>query len=160
MPEYTTDVEPLFLTKAKRLYAALDALAEDEFVDGLPARLFRGKLQTVYKDVRPKLSSSHYARLNRGLKQCGSMTMLQRGARNTETIIVLHHEPTVEQWTAYERSPLTGKIDYASLRERIDSIEEEGDDKRDALQQLVEEVERQGQQIERLTNQVEALKPK
>ncbi|HWI68256.1 MAG TPA: hypothetical protein VNS88_07740, partial [Nitrospiraceae bacterium] len=88
------DTDPLFLAKAKRLYTALNALAEDEFVDGLPARLFRGQLQTVYKDVRPKLSSSHYSRLLRGLKSCGSMTMLQRGARNTETIIVLHHEPT------------------------------------------------------------------
>jgi hypothetical protein len=152
--------DPLFLSKAKRLYAALDALAEDEFVDGLPARLFRGQLQAVYKGVRPKLSSSHYSRILRGMKQCGSLTQLQRGARNTETIIVLHHEPTVEQWMAYERSPLTGKIDYASLRQRIDEIEGTEDDKRDALQQLAEEVERQGQALESLTKQVEALKPK
>lgn len=156
--EYTTDVEPLFLTKAKRLYAALDALSEDEFVDGLPARLFRGQLQAVYKGVRPQLSSSHYSRLLRGLKSCGSMTMLQRGARNTDTIIVLHHEPTVEQWTAYERSPLTKGIDYASLRQRIEAIEEMEDDKRDALQQIVDEVERQGQAIESLTKQLNALK--
>ena len=108
--------DPLFLGKAKRLYIALDALAEDEFVDGLPARLFRGQLQTVYKSVTPKLSSSHYSRLLRGLKSCGSMTMLQRGARNTETILVLHHEPTADQWLAYERSPLTGKIDFATLK--------------------------------------------
>ena len=65
------DTDPLFLAKAKRLYTALNALAEDEFVDGLPARLFRGQIQTVYKDVRPKLSSSHYSRLLRGLKSCG-----------------------------------------------------------------------------------------
>jgi predicted nucleic acid-binding Zn-ribbon protein len=61
---------------------------------------------------------------------------------------------------AYERSPLTGKIDYASLRQRIDEIEGTEDDKRDALQQLAEEVERQGQALESLTKQVEALKPK
>lgn len=152
--------DPLFLAKAKRLYVALDTLAEDEFVDGLPARLFRGQLQAVYKEVRPKLSSSHYSRLLRGLKACGSMTMLQRGARNTETIIVLHHEPTVDQWLAYERSPLTGKIDYASLRQRIESIEETEATERDALQQLADEVERQGQLLEKLTKQVQAMKTK
>jgi hypothetical protein len=152
--------DPLFLAKAKRLYVALDALAEDEYVDGLPARLFRGQLQTVYRDVRPKLSSSHYSRLLRGLKACGSMTMLQRGARNTDTIIVLHHEPTVDQWTAYERSPLTGKIDYASLRQRIDEIEKEGGQERDALQQLADEVERLDKQVASLAKQVKALKTK
>ena len=154
------DTDPLFLSKAKRLYIALDALAEDEYVDGLPARLFRGQLQTVYKEVRPKLSSSHYSRLLRGLKACGAMTMLQRGARNTETIIVLHHEPTVDQWLAYERSPLTGKIDYASLRQRIESIEETEDTKRDALQQLADEVERLGKRVESLARQVKARQPK
>lgn len=158
MMEYSTDVEPLFLSKARALYQALDAVAENEFVDGLPTRLWRGKLQDTYKDVRPKLSSSHYGRLFRGLRACGSMTMLQKGARNTESIIVLHHEPTVEQWLAYERSPLTGNIDYGSLRRRIESIEEMEDDKRDALQQLVDEVERQGQLIERLTRELKALK--
>lgn len=158
MTGHTTDVEPLFLIKARALYKALDAQSEDEFVDGLPARLWRGQLQAAYKDVRPKLSSSHYSRLFRGLKACGSMTMLQKGARNTQSIIVLHHEPTVEQWLAYERSPLTGNIDYGSLRRRIESIEEMEGDKRDALQQLVDEVERQGQQIERLTKELNTLK--
>jgi len=155
---FQMEVEPLFLTKAKSLYAALDELAADEFVDSMPCRVFTGGLQDVYKGVRPKLSSSHYSRIMKGLKSCGSITMLQRGARNTETILVLHHEPTIEQWTAYDRSPLTGKIDYASLKARIESVEEMEDEKRDALNQLVDEVERQGRQLERLAKHV-GLKP-
>jgi hypothetical protein len=118
-------MESIFYAKACRLYDALTADSHEESLDDLPVTVFRGGVMDLYKNVRPKLSMSDYARLFRGLKQTGSITQIQKGARNTDTVISLHHRPTAEQWTAYERSPLTQRMEYGTLKEQLLEVKKE-----------------------------------
>ncbi len=123
--------------KGKRLYDAIDALGTMEAVDdNMPVKIFRGSIIEIFKSVRPKLSMSDYGRLFRGLKQTGSITLLQKGARNTHTIYALHHPPTPEQWQAYERSPLTRRLAGDNLREKVDAVEQELSDLRKEVETL------------------------
>jgi len=124
--------------KGKRLYEAIDARGEIDTVDDMPVKMFTGSIIEVYKNVRPKLSMSDYGRLFRGLKQTGSITLLQKGARNTNTIMALHHPPTPEQWQAYERSPLTRKLASGNLSSELADLRKEVETLRTRLNQVVQ----------------------
>lgn len=110
--------------KACRLYDALDAAATDEKTqDERPVRVFRGIVSPIYAQVQPRLSMAHWSPLFKGLYATGAVTQLQKGARNTRSVYVLHHRPQQEDWNKYERNPLTRRMDFAILKQKVENIE-------------------------------------
>lgn len=126
--------------KAVRLYAAMEAQGHTETVDEMPVVVYRGSVTKMYQKVRPALSMTDYARLFRGLKACGSLTLLQKGARSTDTVYALHHPPTREQWIAYERSPLTQRMNEGKLKEQVAELREEVEKQRTLILHLASAV--------------------
>ena len=103
---------------ALNLYKALEAKAvvkDDELI-------FSGSLVEMFRSL--KISQGYYSDVTRGLYTLDCMQMKQRGARNSPSVIVLHHLPTVEDWEALADSDLTTRPSGATMLEkRVENLE-------------------------------------
>lgn len=76
------------------VYDLLDQAAQDESIGKDQLRVFRGSFLAKYKESG--LSQSYYSRIRTILTDLGSVSELQRGARNLDSVLILHGKPDVE----------------------------------------------------------------
>jgi hypothetical protein len=86
-------VVPTLLENLTRFYDALDERAI-EAEDG--TRIFKGHTTVVARELDPPITSSHYSHIRRHLLAMDCVGKMQAGARNSESIWVLHQRPTQE----------------------------------------------------------------
>lgn len=105
-----------------KYYKELDSLAHDEDQEeGHTLRLFRGSVVRVYRSLG--IPQSYYSKVRNGLITMGCITILQQGARGTESVVVLHHEPDADEYKLFVRNArLTPRLDGAILAERVDDL--------------------------------------
>jgi hypothetical protein len=84
------------------------------------ARIFRGKITDVFRSTG--IGQSYYTSVFNQLETQGCITILQRGARSVESVIVLHRPPTVEGYVAESKSALTDAERYANLRDDVEAL--------------------------------------
>jgi len=101
--------QPIEFRHALDFYKLLTQRAVSE--DGVLE--FRGSIVEAFRSLG--ISQSYYSPITRGLYDSGAMSMKQRGARGTVSIIVLHEQPTAATWI---KSRLTTRSKPATLSEQ------------------------------------------
>lgn len=86
-------------------YNALNDAATTEDVNGKDVRIFRGSITEQYRKLG--VSQSHYSEVRKGLINGESITILQRGSRGNESIVVIHFPPTEESFISGRKLDLT-----------------------------------------------------
>lgn len=135
---------------ALALYEKFDDLAETEYIDDVPFRVFRGTISTAYNGLG--ISMSHYSAIMKGLTTTGSIVILQRGVRSVPTVLILHNPPTADEWPSDPERDLTGRAEYAILLQRVEDMKQALD--RLDLDKLQEFLVEMAGRIERLEKSV------
>lgn len=108
-------VSPTIAAHALTLYQEFVKRATEEFIgDNDTHTVFRGSIVDVYRAT--KISNTHYTRLFRLLEECGSFEIIERGGLNTESTVILHGEPELENLVQLGHSPLTDAPKAATLK--------------------------------------------
>lgn len=135
-----------------RYYKELDNLATNEEQEGGHVlRIFRGKVVSVYRSL--EIAQSYYSKVRTSLINMGCMTILQQGARGTESVIVLHHPPDRDEFRLLKDEPgLTPRLDSAILAQRIADIEKQlgGLNVVEALSDIMDTVRTLEREVERI----------
>lgn len=76
------------------VYDLLDQDAKDEQLGQDRLRIFRGSFLSVYKSA--SVSMSYYGPIRKILVDVGSISQLQQGSRNVDSVIILHGRPDAE----------------------------------------------------------------
>ena len=105
-----------------RYYSELDSLAEDEKQDsGHTLRIFRGKVVSAYRSL--EIPQSYYSKVRSGLIDMGCISILQQGARGTDSVVALHHAPDAKELKHIQSGKdLTPRLDVAILAQRVDDL--------------------------------------
>lgn len=115
-----------FVQHCITLYQALDDRAKiHELQNGEKARVFAGNYTEVFHATG--LSRTYYTSTRRALEKHDAILILQRGARSTDTVIVLKGLPEtwdVEGWNDGSGKVLTNARDYATLCSDVDTLRE------------------------------------
>lgn len=114
------------LEHAQKFYELLDEVSNDEEVNGKPLRIFRGKITQIFRKL--EVSQAHYSTVRKLLVETGCVTPIQKGARGSESIMVLNHAPTeasLESVNSELLSPLTQRINPAILSQRVGDFEKQ-----------------------------------
>lgn len=92
---------PTQIERMQVFYLALDGQAESIGEN----KLFKGYVSKVYKEL--KLPMGSYSRMLTQLQQMGCISILRRGARDTQSEWLLHTPPTEELYdtTDFDRPP-------------------------------------------------------
>ena len=124
------------------VYQALDKAAKDEVIDGDTYRIYRGHVSKLYHDTG--VGQTYYTDVFDQLDRQGCITMMQRGGRNVQSVIVLHRPPTEEGYEPRRRRDLTSAEDFANMIEQVRKHNKliGGIDIADALRKLEERVQR------------------
>lgn len=97
---------PAFLTHSQSLYDAFDAQATTQ---DNGERTFVGSLVRVFQSTG--LPSPYYGKTMRYLQDMGAVTLVRRGARNSESELHLHFRPSEDDFL---------KLDHGKEKERKD----------------------------------------
>lgn len=105
-----------------RYYEELDSKAKDELQDeGIILRVFRGKVVNVFRSL--EIPQSYYSKVRTSLINMGCITILQQGARGSNSILVLHHPPEKDEFDLHrEDALLTPRLDSAILSQELKDI--------------------------------------
>jgi hypothetical protein len=101
-------------------YKLLEEDAQEEIVRGAPVSVFRGSV--VRKYALLGVSQAHYSTIRRALVDMQCISILRQGGRSTDSVLVLHREPTPEAWQIFSESDLTPHLDHAILTQKIEDI--------------------------------------
>lgn len=104
-----------------------DALVEQATIESWPSPeqldtdklVFRGKVTEVWNSLGA--SQTYYGRVRRLLLENGCFTLVERGQRNTDTVLVLHR-PLPDD-VKLPDAPLTSRATFATLSRRIEALE-------------------------------------
>lgn len=96
---------------AREFYRILEQDQVLETVDGKDLRVWRGKLTDVFRELR--VTSKYYSTIRAILTKSGSITIVETGSRNRDSIVVLNHEPPSLQ--EINNLGLTGTAPAATL---------------------------------------------
>ena len=106
---------------AVKVYEAMVKEAKRTKLDGVPVRLYEGKVTYLYHSLG--LSQTYYGTIFHGLQQVGSITKVNRGGRGTApTSYVLHRKPTLDEWKKLATKPLTRPRDFAILSQQVENL--------------------------------------
>lgn len=99
-------------------YDTLKKLARQENIDGAKLPVFRGSLMQVWRDVSP--SQSYWTPVMTFLRDYGYISLLQRGSRGRESVVVFHKRP---QRAEISQLDLTEQGEAATIREELRDIQ-------------------------------------
>jgi hypothetical protein len=105
---------------ASRYYAGLKEDANTEKMHGVDVLIFRGSVVSVFRSLG--ISQSYYSKIRKRLIDMGCTTLIRQGGRGADTVLVLHREPTLEDWKNLTDAPLTAALDVAILAQRVEDI--------------------------------------
>lgn len=130
--------------RAVQLYEILDRQAKDEKTDdNKKVRVFRGSLTDLYYQLG--FGPGHYSPTWKILYDLGCVTMLQRGAKSVQSVMILHHAPDHAEYLQTRdqgKQDLTRRQDYATLSADIQAIKRQigGIDIRNVLLNLEQRI--------------------
>lgn len=84
------------------------------------ARIFRGKLTEVFKSTG--VGATYYSEVFRQLDEQGCVTLLQRGSKSVDSVVILHRPPSPDGYLPPPKSPLTNPERYANLQEDVEAL--------------------------------------
>lgn len=104
-------------------YAALEAKAGTEDIQGRECLIFRGGLAKVYDTLGA--SRTYYSRVRGSLEELGAIQILQRGNPRQGTVIALYGAPTLEalESSYYLTSPSERRKMTTDVDKRVTVIE-------------------------------------
>ena len=108
------------LEHATALYRALDAAATTETVNGKETRVFRGSIVRTFRSL--EIPNSRYSEVRKGLIDSDSITIVRRGSKSAESIIVLHREPDDESIVTLENLGLTNAAEAAIVFQELQDL--------------------------------------
>lgn len=92
---------PAILTHAQRFYRELENHPNTiEQSDGI--KIFTGLTTAVFNELEPPLPQPYYHQIARILERTHSIEKKAKGSRNSLSVWVLYHEPTLEDYTQLE----------------------------------------------------------
>jgi len=103
------------------LYRYLLERAEPESVMGQDLPVFRGSLTKAYESTNG--SGKYYSLVWDYLKNYGCLTVLQKGSRGVESVVVLHHEPDENTFEQMRSAGLTPAGADARMEARLTAVE-------------------------------------
>lgn len=104
------------------LYEALLEDAKVENVDGTEMTVFRGSMTKTYNKVG--CSQTYYSDIWHVLEDHGCITVLQRGARSVDSVIILHQAPSPERLQRRTTKDMTRRhTPHDILEQRVSNIE-------------------------------------
>ena len=89
-------------THALAFYKLMQDTAVPTDVEGTELSTYTGAITKLFSTLR--ISQAYYTLVTAFLKNSGCISMIKRGARNSLSIVALHHEPTVEDWNIYKEN--------------------------------------------------------
>lgn len=119
--------QPAILRYANQFYeiilesAKIETFDEGQYGLIMPGEylVFRGKVTDVYKQL--KASQTYYARIRKLLINNGCVTFVERGARGSVSVLVLHHPPPPLAEIPPEN--LTTRPTFDTLSRRLERLE-------------------------------------
>lgn len=113
-----------FIQHCITVYSALDDRAKiHELKSGEKARVFAGSFTEVFKSTG--LSRTYYTSIRRALENHNAILILQKGSRNSDTVIVLRGLPDKWEIDGWNDGRLTKPPEYARLRAEVEEQLEE-----------------------------------
>lgn len=153
-----------FIQHCISVYQALDDRGKiHELPTGEKARVFAGNYTEAFQATG--LSRTYYTSTRRALEKHNAILVLQKGARNVDTVIVLRGLPEtwdIEGWNDSTGKPLTSAPDYAMLRSDVDELKASigGINLTSALMEFEERVKTLETQVAELQNKSETKRRK
>src|SRR4051794_28548857 len=80
---------------------------------------FRGSITEVWRSLG--VSQAYYSQVRRFLLESECISIVQQGARNTDSIIVLHRQPQADEWEVAQ-SDLTERVTIATLHQEVRNL--------------------------------------
>jgi len=102
-------------------YTKLEENARSEVIDDIQVSVFRGQLTKLFRGMG--ISHSYYSKVMDALKELGCITVIQRGARGVDSVVVLNHPPDEMEFLIHRRQPLTSSPQAATLVARLEKLE-------------------------------------
>lgn len=96
-----------------------ESAKEEELEDGTQVQIFRGSITNLYRSLG--VSQSYYSQVRKALIELGCIAILQQGARNTDSVVAVHHPPDGDELEV-NKSRLTPNLNSAILSQRVDDI--------------------------------------
>jgi hypothetical protein len=98
------------------VYNAISEQAAIEVIEDNEIMIYRGQVSKLYATLG--IAQAYYTEIFQQLDDQGCITMLQRGSKSVDSVIVCHHEPSAAAY-APRRGPrdLTSAEDYANMIE-------------------------------------------
>jgi hypothetical protein len=103
-----------------RYYEALKEDAKADVMHGVKVLVFKGSVVRVFRGLG--ISQSYYSKVRNSLIDMGCMAVIQQGGRGIDSVVVLHREPTPEDWNNLSNGALTAKLDVAIMAQRLDDV--------------------------------------
>jgi hypothetical protein len=106
--------------KSNALFAHFIEHAETRVIEGKTLDVWIGHLNRTCKSLGIPRGTER--RVVGPLEAMGCIEILQRGAANYPTVVLLNRPPTEKLWADHEK-PLTSRQSYAMLSQRVEAIE-------------------------------------
>jgi hypothetical protein len=146
----SNDSTSVLFEHTARYYQNLKEEANTESLHGVKVLVFRGSVVRVFRGLG--VSQSYYSKIRKSLIEMGCLTVLQQGGRSTDSVVVLHRDPTAEDWENLSDGALTSNLDVAILGQRLNDVTEliGGINVKSAIADLALRIEGLEREVERI----------
>lgn len=105
---------------ALSFYQSLENEAKEESIDEAKLLIFRGSITRAFR--RLGISQAHYSPVRKALIELGSISIIQQGARNRDSVVALHHRPDADEFQV-TKDRLTPNLSVATLQQQVSDLQ-------------------------------------